>query len=281
MKKHVGLVLSLLFGLGATQALAQSSGNTSTEVEQKKSPVAIQYLGDAKGTSIGRPSSFYPTPEGQDAGLTTITNYVYFLYYLNDEHTARVGLVPRFSLQPVRGWSLKALDPRVHIKWNNILASANDAPFTMGLRLRTELPLTQDAKDNDRMLTPTITLYPKYKISSQWSILFATHAQTVFFDGPGKGDIRDQQDVAFSFTPELTYSINDKIGLRLDFDFSTAHYRFDPIANFFRDGSSSTLYFDWNATSKVTVTPTFTFYPAAKLNANSTTVGLEVFAAIL
>ena len=280
MKKYVGFILSVVLGFASVQSFAATGGSSSTEVEEKKVPISIRFLADARGTSLGRPSSFFPTPDGQDAGLTTSTNYVYFLYYTNDARTTRIGLVPRFSLQPVRGWDLSPLDPRVHVKWSNILAG-DDSAFTMGLRLRTELPITTASQDKDLMFTPTVTLYPSYKVDPQWTLGFLTHIKTYFYSGPGTKALDKQYDVAFAFAPEVAYTINVKFTARLEYSLSAAHFRGDALGSFFRDGTELTLYVDWQATSALTLTPTVTVYPTGVFGFDSTTIGLELFAVLL
>ncbi|MBY0472551.1 hypothetical protein K2X30_15410 [bacterium] len=245
-----------------------SASTTSTDVARKslKDYMVISYLGVLLGPRLGDPGNIYQ-PDGitgaNDAKIIT-KNYLDLLWKASPSLT--VGPMIYWTFEPVAEKAFVMRDPAIKFKTTPFIKTDS---MTLTADLRVGLPLSQDARDTDRLTYVASLQTFNYDVpQSRWSLGVLAWERAFFYGGQGE---KDSTALEFWVGPNVSYRLSPTVQLTYIYDFNYKSSKRDRYKTL-SDTPDMEAGVSWDVSSKLNLNPVIHIPNEGEITLNKTSL---------
>ena len=251
------------------EELTDENGESVADTRRFIDRLNANYFAILYGPSVGTPSSYQPTPYGEQdlARPLLVQNFLGMGYNVSDAVT--VGASAYWLWQPVLTQTITIKDPFLRVAHNSIISTER---FNLYADVRLHFAVTPFSRASDLLAGLQTFQVASYQVgTTRLSLgLFASARLNVY--GPrGVGN-----DLELYLAPNLTYQLSPKVGFTLVYEMAANHeFGADPF-ELFSGGTDLEPGITWQVTPSLSVNPYLNIMTGGKISLDSTSLGALV-----
>lgn len=226
--------------------------------------ISVFYFSQSYGPNVDKMESSLNNDSGEPSSdRISSWNQISVRYPITSEIDFIVN--PRFLLG--NGEGIEALDPVIGVQsvWYQ------EGDFAFFSTIETEIPLSQDARDDGELLSPGAFMDASYRVSDKMLIgSWASFRFSNFENNDGR------QRIGAYFAPYIQYQLADNLQFRTFYEASYDQMATKELYDFEFADSNLLVGVAWDATKEWNIYPYFIFSPNGDVSVESTTLGMMV-----